>query len=134
MLLFLPHYTVNAFFLKHPVPTVISVGDNASLSCSAVGFPAPDITWTKDGRVVNESVGLQITTMSNETRTWSVLTVTSATVNLAGVYHCLSITAFEGFPPELVESNSANIIVQGMQLLVYSTHLLRAVVLPKRRN
>ena len=126
MLFFLPHLTVNAFFLKHPVPAVISVGDNASLSCSAVGFPAPDITWTKDGRVVNESVGLQITTMSNETQTWSVLTVTSATVNLAGVYHCLSITAFEGVPPKLVESNSANIIVQGMQLLVYSTHLLRA--------
>ena len=114
MLLFLPPLAVRAFFLEHPVPTVISVGENDSLSCSAVGFPAPDITWTKDGGVVNESVGIEITTMSTDTQTQSVLTITGASVNLTGVYRCLSITTIEGFPPELVESNAASFTVQGI--------------------
>ena len=95
------------------MPTVISVGVSATLSCSAVGFPAPDIVWTRDGGVVNASVGIEITTLSNDTQTQSFLTTTSATVNLTGMYRCLSITIIEGFPPELVESNPANITVQG---------------------
>ena len=108
---------VNASFLEHPVPTVISVGENATLSCSAVGFPAPDIVWTRDGGVVNASVGIEITTLSNDTQTQSFLAITSATVNLTGMYRCLSITTIEGFPPELVESNPASLTVQGMHCM-----------------
>ena len=108
--------------------TVIFVGENASLSCSAVGFPAPNISWVKDGGVVEESVGIETTTSSNDTQTRSVLTITSASVNLTGVYHCLSITDIEGFPPELVQSNSANITVQGTQLATrIRTHLLSII-------
>ena len=100
---------------------MISAGENASLSCSAVGFPAPDITWIKDGGVVNESVVIKIATLSNDTHTRSVLTITSATVNLTGVYRCVSITNIEGFPPELVESNTASLTVQGIVMHVYNT-------------
>ena len=103
---------VNAFFLEHPVSTVIFVGENATLSCSAVGFPAPNISWIKDGGVVEESVGIEISTSSYGIQTQSVLTITSASVNLTGVYLCLSITNIEGFPPELVESNPARLTVQ----------------------
>ena len=113
VLLFLPKLIVNTFFLEHPEPTMISAGENASLSCSAAGFPVPDITWTKDGGVVNESVGIEIATLSNDTQTRSVLAITSATVNLTGVYRCVSITTIEGFPLESVESNTASLIVQG---------------------
>ena len=100
------------------MPAVISVGESATLSCSAVGFPAPDIVWTRDGGVVNASVGIEITTLSNDTQTQSFLTITSATVNLTGMYHCLSITTIEGFLPESVESNPASLTVQGMHCMV----------------
>ena len=99
------------------MPTVISVGESATLSCSAVGFPAPDIVWARDGGVVNESVEIEIMTMSNDTQTQSYLTITSATVNLTGMYRCLSITTIEGFLPELVESNPASLTVQGMHCM-----------------
>ena len=112
--MFLPPPTVNAFFSEHPVSTVIFVGENATLSCSAVGFPAPNISWIKDGGVVEESVGIEISTSSNGTQTQSVLTISSASVNLTGVYLCHSITTIEGFPPKLAESNPANITVQGI--------------------
>ena len=103
---------------------MISVGESASFSCSAVGFPAPDITWTKDGGVMNESGVIEIATLSNNTQTQSVLTITSATVNLTGVYRCVSITSIEGFPLELVESNPANITVQGMSAAYCNTLFL----------
>ena len=112
--MFLPPPIVSAFFLEHPVSTVIFVGENATLSCSAVGFPAPNISWIRDGGVVEESVGIETTTSSNDTQTQSVLTITNASVTLTGVYHCRSTTTIEGFPPELVQSNPANITVQGI--------------------
>ena len=95
---------------------VISVGENATLSCSVVGFPAPNIDWTRDGVEVQGSSRIEIKTLSQGPHTTqSSLTITSATVNLTGMYHCRSITTIEGFPPEIVESTSANITVQGMQ-------------------
>ena len=121
MLFFLPPLTVNASFLEHPVPTVISVGENATLSCSAVGFPAPDIVWTRDGGVVNESVEIEIMTMSNNTQTQSYLTITSASVNLTGMYRCLGITIIEGFPPKSVESNPASLTVQGIYVVIHNS-------------
>ena len=120
MLFFLPPLTVNAFFFEHPVPAVISVGESANLSCSAVGFPAPDIVWTRDGGVVNASVGIEIMALSNDTQTQSFLTITSATVNLTGMYRCLSITTIEGFLPELVESNPASLTVQGTYICCHT--------------
>ena len=95
---------------------LISVGENTTLSCSAVGFPAPDIDWIRDGVEVQGSSRIEIKTMPiGDQTTKSSLTITSAFVNLTGMYRCLSITTVEGFPPEVVESTSATITVQGMQ-------------------
>ena len=63
---------------------------------------------------MNESSVIEIATLSNDTHTRSVLTITSATVNLTGVYRCVSITTIEGFPPESVEGNTASLTVQGI--------------------
>ena len=97
---------------------VISVGENTTLSCSAVGFPAPDIVWTRDGVELIGSSELEIMTRTTDPQTTrSFFTVTSLNVhvNLTGIYRCLSITTIEGLPSEIVESNPATITVQGMQ-------------------
>ena len=95
---------------------VISVGENTALSCSVVGFPAPNIDWTRDGVEVQGSSRIEIKTLSQGLHTsQSSLTITSASVNLTGMYRCHSITTIEGFPPEIVESTSASITVQGTQ-------------------
>ena len=91
------------------------MGEN-TLFCSAVGFPAPDIDWTRDGVEVQGSSGIEMKTLSQGPHTTqSSLTITSASVNLSGMYRCRSITTIEGFPPEIVVNTSANITVQGMQ-------------------
>ena len=97
---------------------VISVGQNVTLSCSAVGFPTPNIVWIRDRdiAVVSNSGGIEIVTLSTGTQiTHSFLRGTNASLNLTGAYHCLSRTTIEGFPPVVVESNPASITVQGMQ-------------------
>ena len=113
-----PHNLVNASFLENPETIVIFVGENTTLSCSAVGFPAPAIVWTRDGGIVNalESSKIEIKSLPHGPHTTqSSLTITSATVNLTGMYRCCSITTIEGFPPEVVEGTPATITVQGMQ-------------------
>ena len=107
---------VNASFVQHPLSAVILVGENTTLSCSAVGFPVPDVDWTRDGMKIQGSSRIEIKTLPHGLHTTkSSLTITSASVNLTGMYRCLSITTSEGFPPEVDESTSATITVQGMQ-------------------
>ena len=114
LLCFLPLLAVTASFLEHPVSTVISVGETATLDCSVAGFPIPDIVWTRDGMEVPESGEIETDTMLIGPQTaLSSLIITSASVNLTGAYRCRSITTVEGFPPEVVESNPASITVQG---------------------
>ena len=94
--------------------TVISVGENATLSCSAVGFPAPDIDWTRDGvEFQRSSERIIATLLIGPQTTQSLLTITNAHVNLTGTYQCISVIAVEG-PPPAVESDPAVITVQGM--------------------
>ena len=106
--------------MEHPWPTtrVISVGETARYYCSAAGFPIGDIVWTRDGGTV-EDVGIEILSSTDPPVARSFLNITSATVNLTGMYRCRIVTTIEGFPPDVVESNPATIIVQGMQY----THL-----------
>ena len=97
---------------------VISVEENTTLFCSAVGFPAPDIDWTRDGVEVQGSSRIEIKTLSKGPHTTqSSLTITSASLNLTGMFLCSSITTIEGFPPEIVVSTSAIITVQGTQYM-----------------
>ena len=93
--------------------TVISVGETATLNCSSAGFPISDMAWTRDGSVV-EGNGIETETVYDPPITQSFLTISSASVNLTGMYRCRSITIIEGFPPEIVESDPASITVQGM--------------------
>lgn len=125
---------VNAFFTEDPVPTVISVGDNATLSCSAAGFPTPAIVWTKDGDAVDalDSGGIEITTMSSGPQvTRSSLGITCASVNLTGIYRCLNIdiTSNAVLPTEFVESSPASITVQGTYACnIPRTYFLASVI------
>ena len=116
-------HAVLASFLEHPAPTVISAGGNVTFNCSAVGYPVPKIFWTRNGKAVNGSFGIEITTLPSATLTSSVLTIISARVNLTGVYRCLSITTIDGFPPRRVESSPANLTVQGMRCIYISINV-----------
>ena len=104
---------VNASFVEQPLSAVISVGENATFSCSAVGFPAPEIVWTRDGvEFLGSSERMIATMLIGPQTTQSSLTITNARVNLTGTYQCISVIAVEG-PPPAVESDPAVITVQG---------------------
>ena len=119
-----PVFAVNAFFVEQPISTVISVGENATFSCSAVGFPAPEIVWTRDRVEIQGSGGIEIATMVLDPQTTqSFLTITTG--NLTGMYRCRIVTTIEGFPPDVVESNPASITVQSTQSMHHTVDILQ---------
>ena len=73
------------------------------------------------------SSGLEIMTRPiGPQATESSFTITrlNARVDLTGIYQCLSRTTIEGFPPEVVESSPATIIVQGTVRMQYMSHTM----------
>ncbi|CAJ0610483.1 unnamed protein product [Cylicocyclus nassatus] len=52
------------------------IGDSLSIECRAEGVPPPEITWLKDGKIVN---------------TGSVLNITNLEKHHEGHYHCLAV-------------------------------------------
>ena len=75
------------------------MGENTTLSCSAVGFPARNVDWTRDGVEVQGSSGIETKSLLQGPHTIkSSLTITSARVNLTEMYHCHSSNTIEGFP------------------------------------
>lgn len=63
-------------------------GDIVTLSCNVIGFPAPSITWTKDGSLLTSSFGgVRITSVnrtdSGEYRCVAINSVGNATSDAA---------------------------------------------------
>ncbi|XP_040264776.1 hemicentin-1 isoform X1 [Bufo bufo] len=69
-------------------PIIVIVNNPVRLECEATGFPAPGLTWLKDGRPVSSfSGGIQITSGGR------VLTLTNAQVGDSGTYTCVALNA-----------------------------------------
>ncbi|XP_073415578.1 hemicentin-2 isoform X1 [Dendrobates tinctorius] len=66
----------------HPSEVAVAVNELLQLTCNAVGFPAPDVTWEKDGRSLSWPDLLS--------RNGTVLRIESVKVEDAGIYVCVA--------------------------------------------
>ncbi len=88
-------------------------GEPVALHCVARGFPAPDITWLRNGETVNgssiditSSVILALTSTSN-------LTILSLQPLDAGNYTCIASSSLASL--QLAESQKGILTVHGIQ-------------------
>ena len=71
-------------FIDVPQSVEAFIGAAVNLSCSADGFPVPDITWTFQGMpFTNETVN-----SSNSTYTESTIVITNLLLSHGGNYSC----------------------------------------------
>ena len=92
-------------FIDVPQSVESFIDTAVNLSCSADGFPAPDITWTFQGMpFTNETVN-----SSNSTYTESTIVITNLLLSHGGSYSC----HIESAAAVMSSSNSANVTVIG---------------------
>ena len=72
---------------EYPMDTIADVSETVSFSCSASGVPLPDISWYKDGYLLDTSSN-NITDSANETSVTSVLVLSDLILSDAGLYIC----------------------------------------------
>ena len=79
------HYVVAPRFISVPQSVEALIGTAVNLSCSADGFPVPDITWSFEGmNFTNETVNY-----SNSTyRTESTIVIHNLLFSHRGNYSC----------------------------------------------
>ena len=71
-------------FITVPQSAEEFIGNAVNLSCSADGFPVPDITWLFQGmNFTNETVNI-----TNSTYTESTIVITDLMLSHGGVYSC----------------------------------------------
>ena len=71
-------------FITVPQSAEEFIGSAVNLSCSADGFPVPDITWLFQGMIfTNETVNI-----TNSTYTESTIVITDLMLCHGGVYSC----------------------------------------------
>ena len=89
MIYFFVNFIVSPI-IKKPRATKLNITENerrVRISCDAVGYPSPQITWTKDGRKIG-----------SDERTFEIDHVDPSD---QGVYTC---TASNGIPPSAYKS------------------------------
>ena len=97
------------------------VTENIRLNCTVIGVPIPDITWIRNGSVLNyddmfsDEIFIDIFDEILGTRL-SVLTIVSAQPNNTGSYACNATSPVEFY--ESVMSEVVTVFVQGMYLCV----------------
>ena len=108
-------------FITIPQSAEEFIGSALNLSCSADGFPVPDITWLFQGMTyTNETVNI-----TNSTYTESAIVITDLMLSHGGVYSC------EIDSPALVmSSSSATVAVIGGKIVTKCTYLKFIAIAP----
>lgn len=99
--------------------TQTSPGEDVTLECVVIGFPSPNITWTRDSISFIEGLlapvvparGSVMNSQINDTTIRSVLLISHITSDDAGIYTCVA-TNSEG-----VDYDEVEVIVAGEKLL-----------------
>ena len=98
-------YLVAPRFITVPQSAEEFIGSAVNLSCSADGFPVPDITWLFQGmNFTNETVNI-----TNSTYTESTIVITDLMLSHGGVYSC----EIDSSAAVMSSSNDATVVVIG---------------------
>ena len=111
-------YLVSPWFIAIPQSAEAFIGSAVNLSCSADGFPVPDITWLFQGMTfTNETVNI-----TNSTYTESTIVITDLMLSHGGVYACIINSVAT---PLLSQSMATVAVISGMythvQILLNNT-------------
>ena len=82
-----------ASILLSPGDTITSVGDSLTLSCTAAGIPAPQISWYKDGLLLTTGLdNITETQSSNASNHFTVSDLNLCDLQLSdsGQYSCVA--------------------------------------------
>ena len=67
---------------------VVKVGQSVTFECSAYSRPRANITWFKDGKLINPSVNMTNSTNSNDILAKSMFTIKYMEPSYQSVYTC----------------------------------------------
>ena len=93
----------------HPQGVTPKEGNNATVSCNAIGNPSPSITWTKNGSIIS-TAGDPRSTFGADNKS---LTITNVSRADSGQYQCVASNNLGK-----ATSNAATIDVQCMFIVV----------------
>ncbi len=89
LLLSSPLYSVVPTITEEPAQIAGIAGDTVNFSCSATGYPLPDIVWyTRGGREVNDSGKTEVIVFPEGNTVQSVLRFTFLQLAHVGSYYC----------------------------------------------
>ena len=99
--------------VQQPQSVVATVGSEVMLECSAMSLPTPEITWIKDGTIVDEGSDNRIDinqalVMSSMDEVLSTLMIVNVSLSDDGEYSCNASNIVGS-----VVSNTVNLTVQG---------------------
>lgn len=93
-------------FKAHPTDTSAPAQGNVTMSCSATGFPIPDVSWFKDGVLLTVDAAVQ----SNAITVDSQISLTRVDVNDSASYVCRAINILGS--EQMVDSDPGELQVQ----------------------
>ena len=93
---------------QHPISLSVNEGEEVALSCSFIGtpYPATEIKWLKNGKLISEKTTPPLQGLHNSTLRLA------ATTSDAGDYSC----SVETFGHQSVKTTKATLVVRGMML------------------
>ena len=112
-----PAHTVAAVITVDPVGVALVAPNPVVLNCSTLGVPTPDFTWTNTTNngtstvLTNGMENVNITTVSMEETTTSILTIEPSQLSDTASYVCSAENLLIRGNP--VESSPADVIVIG---------------------
>ena len=101
-------FAVAAVIVTSPQTQNVTIGQSFMLICSATGYPVPSVEWALNGTsyIIRDSLVTSITLTEGLRSNTSVITVTNATTNDAGIYECTATNV------ENTDTQDANVTLQ----------------------
>ena len=101
-------FAVAAVIVTSPQTQNVTIGQSFMLICNATGYPVPSVEWTLNGTsyIIRDSSVNSITLTEGLRSNTSVITVTNATTNDAGIYECTATNVVN------TDTQNANVTLQ----------------------
>ena len=101
-------FAVTAVIVTSPQTQNVTIGQLVMLICNATGYPVPSVEWTLNGTsyIIRDSSVTSITLTEGLRFNTSVITVTNATTDDAGIYECTATNVVN------TDTQDANVTLQ----------------------